>query len=55
MGVSFGGGGGGVPLIPRETYILYLSTLLSVESLEKVPGGWVLESHFRVQLRPKPS
>ena len=42
----------------RETYIPNLSTLLSLEPLEKVPGGgWVvvLESHFSVQLKPKPS
>ena len=45
----------------RETYILNLNTLLSLEPLEKVPGGgggwWVvvevLESHFSVQLQPK--
>ena len=39
----------------REPYIPDLSTLLSLEPLEKVPaGGWwwvvVLESHFSVKL-----
>ena len=32
-----------------------LSTLLSLETLKKVPGGCVLESHFSIQLKPKPS
>ena len=38
-------------------YIPNLGALPSLEPLEKVPGGgWVvLESHFSVQLKPKPS
>ena len=42
----------------RETYTPNLGTLLGLEPLEKVlGGGWVvvLESHFSVQLKPKPS
>ena len=46
-------------LILIETYIPNHSLLLSLEQLEKVSGGggwwWVLESHFSVQLKPKPS
>ena len=51
----------GLLLSLRETCIPNLGTLLSLEPLEKVPGGggwwwWaVLESHFSVQLKPKPS
>ena len=42
----------------RESYTPNLSTLLGLETFKKVPGGgWVvvLESHFSVQLKPKPS
>ena len=47
----------GIFLSLRESYIPNLSILLSLEPLEKVPGGWwvVLESQFIVQLKPKPS
>ena len=42
--------------ILRETYISNLRTLLSLKSLIKKSSLWVvLESHFSVQLRPKPS
>ena len=50
----------GLFLSLRDTYIPNLSTLLSLELLKKVPGGWmgggwvVLESHFSIQLKPKP-
>ena len=57
--VGGGGNEGCLLLSLREAYIPNLSTLLSLEPLEKVPGGggwWVvLESHFSVQLKPKPS
>ena len=48
---------GGLFLSLRETDIPNLSTLLSLEPLEKVPGGWwvvvVVYRNFSVQLRPK--
>ena len=45
----------------REPYITDLSPLMSLEPLEKVPGGGVGcgggvgEAHFSVQLKPNPS
>ena len=64
IGLSLAGWGCravGLFLSLREPYMPDPSTLLSLEPLEKVPGGggWgvvvVLESHFSVQLKLKPS